>query len=336
MVTLYRCGMGGCKEPSPEKVIDRKLLPFYETEENVDDVVIGFSGGTDGLTCALRLKEIGKNPILFHVKGLTKSNQAAEWKAVQRLTDMLGAEMYSQPIYYDGLCDYVESPVRNCLVLAMMIDFMIESGDLTTVMMGNQSSSRMGVNGTNSDFTGVSDTVEVYDAFVGAIKATFPQFRMFSCVEEESSKYCYLWYKYPEYIKEASWCLDRMNAAGANNWHRRKIIEKYVVSGLPDHCCLCCYKCVAMYLTLKLAGFDFVKVLDEDGVQAHCYSRLRKKLTEWGISHENLSNEEVAEKFDVNRKNIEDFKNDPSTAKNHLRFFEETGAGIVYLDDAAL
>ena len=321
---------GGCNEPYPEKIIDKTLIKPCSIEENLDEVVIGFSGGSDSTVCALRLLEVGKKPILFHLKGLTPSNAAIEYKSTQKIADKLGVELYVQQVSV-GKNDFVESPVRNIMVLSMIIDFMIEDGSLSSVMMGNQSSSRLDENGVvASDFTGVSDTIQIYNIFVKAIKETFPSFRLISCVEEESTKFLYLWKYYPEYAQLASPCLDRLSGAGDNNYHKRLVKDKYKVINIPPNLCLTCYKCCAEYLILEKAGFDFIKVFDKEGLIDHCYRQFRKKLNQWGIPYKSLSNDEIAEKFDVNTKYIKEYRENPESLKPHLQFYEETGDEIVY------
>lgn len=82
---------------------------------------VGFSGGKDSTAAAIRILKAGGEPRLFYVKGVNKSYPEEE-DAAQRVASALRVGLVKRWVQVIGSSDYVENPVKNQLILAMMVD----------------------------------------------------------------------------------------------------------------------------------------------------------------------------------------------------------------------
>ena len=114
-------------------IIEKREL----TRSNDDVVVLGFSGGLDSVFQALRLIDSGYKVVLFHLKGVNTYENGQGTKHSIHIADKLkqrGVEYVECEIKKTNdksnayKQHWPENPIKNQLILAMMIDYCIVNG----------------------------------------------------------------------------------------------------------------------------------------------------------------------------------------------------------------
>lgn len=267
----------GHNQNIPYKIINPTLISnnSYVSKES-NKVVVGFSGGKDSLTVALKLQEQGFVPIMYHIKGLTRSTSYTEALSAREVAIEGKWEYIEKKINYKGKTKYIESPVRNHLVLSYIIDYMIEN-NLNKAGMGLEIEDKV-LNTTIETRidNGFSDGIDFTQLFVKAIRETFPEFVLYDAVGSKISDTIWLFDKYRNIAMKSNSCMmtDRIKTYKRNN----KMTE-FGIHNLPKYNCLCCKKCCQDYIVLYKAGLlgDMTADNLEDALKS-CYKTIRNKI----------------------------------------------------------
>ena len=299
----------GHNQSIPEKKINTNLIPLSnktQKEKVNNKVVIGFSGGKDSLVVALRMQEEGFIPIMFHVKGLTRSTGYTESLASREIALKNNWEYIEEKISYNGKTNYLESPVRNHLVLSYMIDYMINN-NITNAGIGLEIEDKV----FNTSFeerkdNGFSDGVDFTQLFIKAIKNTFQDFTLYGAIGSKVSGTIWLFDKYKDIAMESNSC---MLADRVKEYTRNK----------------------------KMVKFGIHKSDDMENATKSCYKTIRNKLKSlMGKNKKELKN--VKDDDLINyiikdyKKYIDSYKINKKSVENDLKLFIIETNKIVYLN----
>ena len=228
-------------QPTPEIVVDNYISKI-NIKDNPNRVVLAFSGGKDSVAHAAYLKDYGFNPILYFVKRMNRS-YPNELNASHEVADLLQCPMVEDYVLYSGKVSRAESPVKNHLILSLIIEYMKQNG-LTRCACGTYLEDTL--DKTSTQF-GLSDAYEFYKAFEKGVQSFFPNFKWLCWFQSEFHAMSYLVHTHAELIPHYQSCLlpDR---------YRKKVKEanekKFNMSLMPNRC-FSCWKCVQEYLILS-------------------------------------------------------------------------------------
>lgn len=270
---LYEC----LNQPKPIKT--KYINPITTKTDiplNNKDIIIAFSGGKDSTAYATYLKDRGHNLTFFYQKGINKS-YPNEYQTTLNIAKKLDAKTYINNITLSGKTTRAENPVKNYLILAYMIDYMIPKR-LTHSCFGTY------IHDTTeniSAFFGLSDSYDIYKLFEQAVQYTFPNFRWVCFIEDMLQAHFYLYEKHLDLLYETDSCL-------LPNMYREKLKKeneaKYNFT-LAKNRCLSCYKCALEYYVLNKLGY--IKV-PQQVIAQKIIPQLKKDLQK-NTSEEQLS-----------------------------------------------
>ena len=207
------------------------------------EAIIGFSAGKDSASVALALKDLNIKTTLYNVQGLNRS-YGHEHSVAQSFADKIGFPIVVNKLSYKGKATATDPVVKNHLILAYMIGYMIEH-NIGYCSLGEYPNLNL------KDYALAYNTSDAYDLilkFEKAVQATFPQFKFFVLFNSQTHAYAYLVDKHYVYLDYTQSCLlpDRFRARvkAANE-------KKYNIQ-LNDNRCLACYKCCHEALFLHM------------------------------------------------------------------------------------
>lgn len=265
-------------QPMPELIVDG--IPLINVKDDVNHVVLAFSGGKDSVAHAAFLKDYGMNPILYHIKRINRS-YPNETNVAHDIANMLQVPIVEDYIQYSGKVSRAESPVKNHLILSLIIEYMRQN-NLTRCACGTYFDDNLARTPT---YFGLSDAYEFYLAFEKGVKSFFPNFKWLCWFNSEFQAVSYLVHKHPELIPHYQSCIlpdrYRKNIKAANE-------RKYHIELLPNRC-LSCWKCAQEYSILSQLGY-LPPVSKE--LEQHILDQFRKDLPK-------VMDEKELEVFDV-------------------------------------
>lgn len=258
----------------PEKPV---VFNTTKLEYNVDgtgfsekDVLVGFTDGKDSVATALKLKDLGFNPILFYLKGVNRA-YPNEYIVVNQIAKELNCPIVMPVIklsYKKGeKSHFIENPIRNQYILSLMVDYGIEHG-VKLYTLGNHTKD---VCEKTNVFAGLSDALEQFQHFESFIKLHFPQYQYITPLYDHKEAYSIL-SQHPDIIGKVMSC---MGAYRYRNRLSKLNGEKYSIAVLPNRC-YSCYKCCAewiYYNRCSIVGFE-----DNPLFYKHCIDILRKNI----------------------------------------------------------
>lgn len=101
------------------------------------DVLLGFSAGLDSVYQAILLKELGYDVHLFFAKNINTYENGQAWKYAEQIASKLGLELMAMTVKKnmrkgknanDFRQSWPENPIKNQLILSVMVDMCIERG----------------------------------------------------------------------------------------------------------------------------------------------------------------------------------------------------------------
>lgn len=128
---------------SYDKFIDKKT-DFYKVVDGIDysKICLGFSGGLDSMYHAFALRDMGIDVVLFHVKGINTYENGQGTKCCRSFATKYGFKyveaVISKAIDKDNPYRqyWPENPIKNQLILAMMMDW-CEENDCSYIALGD-------------------------------------------------------------------------------------------------------------------------------------------------------------------------------------------------------
>lgn len=243
-------------------------ISCVETFDSHDErVVCAFSGGKDSLANVLLLKSLGYKPILFFVKGINRS-YPKEYETSLKLAEVLGMEIVTYTLKVSGKCDFVENPVKNQFILALMVDYGLKLG-IPNYSFGAFRGDTVDI--MSSDYM-LSDAYEMFVSIELFYQHFMPEFNLVNFLSTETESFYHIC-NYDKNLLEYTYsCMTPLR-------YKQNLIngaiKKYGVELLPNRC-PSCHKCCIEAITLNAMG---VKPYPEDFIK-HCYDvldRLDKK-----------------------------------------------------------
>ena len=288
-----------CGQPCCEKDYCIEL-PRVELRNDNKTVILGFSGGKDSAATAVYFIDNHIACQLYRAKGFNAS-YPVEQMVAEQFADKTGLKLISHKIAYAGKCEYdsptSESVVKDQLIMAMMIDYMI-ANNYHIFSLGCFRSDSLAIANYKLN---LSDSDEIIKAFVKAVKATFPALRYItSPFRTTHHAKAYLYHKHMDWVKHTQSCLipDR---------HRNKVREtmssKYNIV-IPPNRCLSCWKCCMDAYLLDQWGFE---TLPADAYQNQVLRILRKSVAEENSSSNPTTDEELLDVY-TPREEVERYK----------------------------
>lgn len=213
--------------------------PFPQADGN-RRVVLGYSGGKDSLAAALTIQSRGMTPVLFHVKGLNRS-YPREFAAVQEVANATGWELVVQEVRLHGEHAWPDNPVKDQMILAMMLDYGVPLG-ISRYTMGVE---KENVGEKSNIRTNWSDQYEMFYLFREAVRQVQPEFSWNWVLDDHSQSYAIITQH------RAATLLDMTTSCVTphrfQDLRKRQNEQKYGIR-LPPHRCGSCWKCCVDYL----------------------------------------------------------------------------------------
>lgn len=263
----------------PELYIDEEFKTI-NIPDKPDRVVLAFSGGKDSVAHAAFLKDYNMNPTLYYIKGINRS-YPNELNVAIDVATKLECNYVVDSITFSGKVSRAESPVKNHLILSLIIEYMRQN-NLTRCACGTYIEDNLE---RTSTYFGLSDAWELYLAFEKGVKSIFPNFHWLCWFNSEFQALCYLVNKHPELIPLYQSCIlpdrYRPNIKRLNE-------QKYHTTFMPNRC-MSCWKCAQEYMILSQLNY-----LPEPSPELyqHIIDQFRKDLPK-------VMDEKEYENFDV-------------------------------------
>lgn len=242
-------------EPTPEMIPNRCD----------DKVVVGFSGGKDSLAAALVCRKRGLQPTLFYVKGVNRS-YPGEFSAAVECSVQAGLYLTTHEVSGFGKSSYKENPVKDQLILAMMVDYGSKRGT-TKYTMGLHTSE---VQKESNILYNWSDSVEMMAAGNAWIKSEIPEFEFFWCVKNHSQSLSIICEENFDLLQYTTSCLTPHRF---QKMRREETEKKYGVELLKNRCGVC-WKCCCEWMNL----FALTKVKPDDFYLKRCFDKFKQDL----------------------------------------------------------
>ena len=137
------------------------------TNSDLKTVVLGFSGGLDSVYQAIDLKERGYEVILYHLKGINTYENGQATKRCPVIAKKLGMPYVESVISKKrGAQSVPENPLKNELIMSLMIDYCLEN-NIPYISLGDDLnlSLKDSVTGIN-----VTDSRELTNAFIDGVR----------------------------------------------------------------------------------------------------------------------------------------------------------------------
>lgn len=222
---------------------------------NDKKIIVGYSGGLDSTYQALRFKELGYDVTLLNIRGLNKM-YPHEFTTITNFCNKYNFKCYYVDFPKFSSRKRPESIIRNMLILSYMIDLGQELG-INEFAMGNFDNSQIDL---CDELYCLSDSKEMYDAFIKDVLKIFPNFKYYSM-----NKTKYELYKY--FVDNNAECLNYIESCVGpyrfrTNLHNTNS-KKYGFNLLPNRDGSC-NKCSMEYLCLSDLGYypkndDYIK-----------------------------------------------------------------------------
>ncbi len=247
---------------------------------------IAFSGGKDCLATAIRAQQEGYTPHLVYISGVNKS-LPSERRHAFAVAKAAGYPITEVKISIQGNKEYNEHPLKNILILCLLIDLGTKHG-ATAYGLGNifEENSTHG----SLDYD-LSDSFDMIRAFNHFVRAIIPEYRYLTYIHDNLASFYTVYKHNKELIPLLSTCITPD--------YRKPMIHKsnvlkYGSDCVLDDMCGSCYKCADNYLYRR--AFGLVKhnsayvqrCLDAkakfDGNYVVDFQFDRKKYNRWGGS----------------------------------------------------
>ena len=228
-------------------------------------VLVGFSGGKDSLAAALVCRKKGLTPTLFYVKGVNRSYPGEEDAAIE-CADQAEMVLVIDCLSGFGKSSYKENPVKDQLILAMMVDYG-KDRSIYQYTMGLHTSE---VQRESNILYNWSDSVEMMAAGNAWIKSEIPEYEFFWCVKNHSQSLSIICQEDFDLLQYTTSCLTPHRF---QKMRREETIAEYRVELLKNRCGVC-WKCCCEWMNL----FALLKVQPNDYYLHRCFEKFKKDV----------------------------------------------------------
>lgn len=250
------------------KKINVKYVNECVTTNNIkrtNTVVVAFSGGKDSVSTAMKLRQDGKDVVLFYVSGINKA-YPDEIKHAKELAKKLGLPIHIEYVSQNGRTSFKESPIKNQVIASMALNYSVSLGIGCSVAFGDFTTD----NTSNSQFyESWSDTQEMWEAWLSFVKNYIQNVELIIPFETYNDTLDIITNN-PEIHSLVCGCILPYRFRAMT---RKNNEIKYGITLLPNRCGSC-WKCCTEYIFMVDKG---ITPYDKDFYE-HCLDFLVKKM----------------------------------------------------------
>ena len=155
------------------------VIPKIDVKNN-KKILVACSGGKDSLATVLELKDMGYEPVLFHVPNLNRA-YPSETKLVREWREIFDCEYVEFKMVTRGKNFHVETPIKNFFILGAMVDVGIHLG-ISNFSMGNKLEDTLDLIYLGIDF---SDNIQSINEISNFYKTIIPNYEYKTVLECE-------------------------------------------------------------------------------------------------------------------------------------------------------
>ena len=233
----------------PEIIHDNRLRDTLSTPvRNLDKrkIFVAFSGGKDCMATAIKAKENGFIPTLVYIGGVNKSLPSEHVCAIAAAKKS-GFPLIELKLHIAGTKEYGDHPIKNILLLSMIIDEGLKHG-CVNYSMGNLFEETADRGSLDFDF---SDSWEMLRTFARLISVYIPGAKLHAFIHDNLQSF-YTVYRFNKAI------LSTLSTCITPDFRRPMIQKanraKYGVQLVPENRCGNCYKCADEYRFMQAFG----------------------------------------------------------------------------------
>lgn len=244
------------------------IVPKFKLNPKDKRCLIGFSGGKDSIATVLKLRKLGYKVEGVHVRHINKSVLGEENAAVS-VAGLMGIPLHVLPFTSTGFSYRWESPVKNLIILGMMLDFGGPKG-IAHYALGTEDDDWNDIDRFqfDMDVSDCKDTLDVGAAVCRLIPGFTLHRAMISAWASDSYRTILTDPKGMDYLRASMSCQMRHQYLGV---HHKRVCEKYKVK-LMDNRCGCCWKCAVEFIFLSAYGM----VKENKRYLEYCWGVLNK------------------------------------------------------------
>ena len=221
---------------------------------------------------------------MLHINNLNKSYPDEKIKA-QEFAKKFGMEIVTVDFEHGTESYCIDNPIKNQLILAIMIDYGIKNG-INNFALGNNIYEK--ISECRVQY-GISDSIENFDLFRNGIKEYIKNINFYDIEIKKNECYKFVAENYFDAFKYVNSCISPHRFKKYLNKTNK---EKYNIQPLSETRCMSCYKCAIEYITLSKLGF----LQENEQFKKHCFDIIRKKsdtIFTTKIANRKSSNEEI-------------------------------------------
>jgi|GEM_PF-3599000 hypothetical protein len=207
---------------------------------------IAFSGGKDCLATAIRAEQEGYRPTLVYVSGVNKS-LPSERRHAFAVANAIGYPIQEIKINISGNKEYNEHPLKNILILCLLIDLGAKQG-ATAFGLGNIFEENSTHGSLDYDLSDSFDMIRAFNRFMSRILSGY---RYLTYIHDNLQSFYTVYKRDKSLIPLLSTCITPD--------YRKPMIQrsnqaKFGKDCVPDGRCGSCYKCADDYLFRRAFG----------------------------------------------------------------------------------
>lgn len=231
------------------------------------ELLLAFSGGKDSLAVALLARDAAYN-VTNHIAGVNAAFTKSELEHARRLAELLQLPLVVRELKLGKSAKfYTEHPIKNHLILAMMVQYGLPLGT-TTYALANITED-YAVSQTNPD-ANLSDFVELYESLVPFYRQYLPSFNLYFPLRNTTHALYTIYRHNPAWLDETGYCMTGIHYRPSI---RRANQRRFGITPVGDSCGSC-KKCSYMYLH-KVA---FGVISPNPGYLDNCMKALRRHI----------------------------------------------------------
>lgn len=224
-----------------------------KTASNQDKkVLLACSGGLDSTYQIFQLRDLGYEPVIYHMKNVNYYENGQSYKAVKDIAQKTGVKLISVDFKRHMSVNYQkcwpENPIKNQMILFTMIDYCAVNGINKICMDGSW---EFGIDEVTAGVD-VADAPENYELWLESIRH-FVDNLEFIKTSHEVSKFDKIKRLDEEGLMDSVYsCL---NVGRLNEFNHKKAEEKYGIKLFKHNCGCFCRKCSHHNLLMYYKGY---------------------------------------------------------------------------------
>lgn len=228
------------------------FLPKIKLNNINNNVLLACSGGLDSIYQAIQLKEMGYNPIYYHIKNVNSYENGNSYKSLLNASKKLNIELITGELVRNYKSNYnkhwAENPIKNQMILFTMIDYCKENNINKICMDGSW---EFNIDDVTAGID-VADAPENYELWLNGINEYVDNLE-FIKTSHDISKFDKI-----KYLDNIGLMDDIYSCLGAGrfNEYRHNIIEtKYNIKLFAHNCGCYCRKCAHHNLLMHYSNY---------------------------------------------------------------------------------